>query len=200
MIREISFPTLGVVTERDGLALAWPEPHEFDAMTGLRNREAVRQWFLNPRPLDLAANRRWLAEGMRRGEEGLLAIRFAATKDLLGTIGWTGYSPDRRTACFGRLMVDAGKAAALRDRGDWNGRSIAVAAALILRDHVFTSMAFADLTTWYFRANRQAARVNAAVGMSIRGEGMRQGPDGTPIPTVELAMTRQEWQAMVFRA
>lgn len=200
MSRDIALPTFGVVTERDGLVLAWPEPHEFDAMTDLRNRDAVRKWFLDRRPLDVAANRHWLAEGIRRGEEGLLAIRLAATGDLLGTIGWTDYCPDRRTACFGRLMVDADKAAALRDQGDWQGGSIALAAALILRDYSFTSMGLEDLTTWYFCANRHAARINTAVGMAIRGEGLRLGPDGTPIPTVELAITRQEWQAMVFPA
>ena len=197
MTAEIAFPTFGVVAERDELILAWPEPHEFDLMTSLRNREAVRQWFLDRRPVDVAANRRWLVEGMRRREEGLLVIRLAATGDLMGTIGWTGYCPDRRTACFGRLMVDADKAATLRKQGKWKGRSIALAAALILRDHAFSSMKLADLTTWYFRANRQAARINAAVGMVIRREGMRLGPDGSPIPTVELAITRQEWQAMV---
>lgn len=196
MNMDFAFPTKGIVTERDGLTFAWPEPSEFDALTSLRNREGVRKWFLDPSLLDVEGNRTWLSSGMRRGEEGLLAIRLTETGDLLGTIGWSDHSAVLRTACFGRLMIDARKAAELRGKGKWHGGSIGYAAALTLRDFSFAIWGLESLTTWYFLANRNAAKVNAAIGMRICGEGMRTGRDGVPIATVELELTRREWQAM----
>jgi hypothetical protein len=70
-------PTEGVVAKGSGVVLGWPQPGEYDLITELRNRSSIRRYFLDARPLDLEANREWLASGMRRNVEGLLSIRWS---------------------------------------------------------------------------------------------------------------------------
>jgi RimJ/RimL family protein N-acetyltransferase len=187
----------GSIARRGNLELAWPEPHEYDLITELRNRDAVARWFLDRTRIDCEANREWLARGMRRGEEGLLSIRDCNTGGFLGTIGWTDFVRESRSACFGRLMLDM--RAVLRTGSARSDRrsSVAAEAGAMLREYAFESMGLDFLTTWYIKGNLLAARVNSAIGMVIEQEGRRRSVDGADVATVELKMTREQWLGLV---
>jgi dTDP-4-amino-4,6-dideoxygalactose transaminase/RimJ/RimL family protein N-acetyltransferase len=190
------FATEGVVASGQGIVLAWPEPHEYDAITDLRNRESTSKWFMDRRKLDRMENRHYLAHGMRRGPEGLLVIRHEGSQRFLGTIGWSDLSPDQKVASFGRLMVDAHAVLESFGRIPRGEPGVAIRAAVLLRDYAFEVMGLAMLTTWYLADNEMAARVNAAVGMEIEGQSMRRGADGEPIATTQLRLSRHRWQEL----
>jgi len=189
----LPIPTEGTLTIGRRILLAWPKPEEFDCITELRNRPQVRRFFLDPRPIDAAVNREWLATGMRRGEEGLLSIRWVRSDAFLGTIGWTDWDRCLKTACFGRLMVDHHALRRLYKKVDPSYPGVALDAAMSLRDYAFDEMALKGMTTWYFEGNTLAARVNAAIGMVPLGLRSRLRPDGSSIRTVELRLTRRQW-------
>jgi hypothetical protein len=69
-------PIEGPIADGEGFHSVGRKPAEFDFITSLRNRPAVRGCFLDPRPLDLSANRAWLAHrNASAPREGLLSIR-----------------------------------------------------------------------------------------------------------------------------
>lgn len=187
------FATSGEVASGLGLILGWPEAEEFDRITELRNHASVAKWFLDSRQLDRDTNRNWLRWGMRRGEEGLLSIRWSDNGEFLGTIGWSGWNRERRAACFGRLMLDRRVLAQVGNRVPLGHPGIAVAAATLLRDYAFETMGLYDLTTWHFEENKLAAKVNTAIGMKFERKGVRLRPDGQCVGTIELRLIRQCW-------
>lgn len=197
---QIDFATTGVIARRGKLELAWPEPHEYDLITNLRNSNGVARWFPQQQKYDLATNREWLAKGMQRGKEGLLAVREAATGTFLGTIGWTDLTDAPRSACFGRLMLDARTAVAIGIRTKAKEPSISAQAGIMLRDYAFEEMRMDFLTSWYFVNNRLSAKMNADIGLKPFGPRGSRELDGQLMETCELKLTRQDWLKLVGRA
>lgn len=182
----------------DGVAVrvGWPEPREFDLITGLRNRDAVRSRFLDSRRLDLAANRVWLAHGMKRPTEALLSIRLASVGAWVGAIGWSAYDPARRTLEFGRMMIDIESVRAHRATLPARYPGVAADASAGLRDFVFARMGIERLTFTILHDNALSIRTALMNGARPVGERETVRPDGSRLPLLDLAMTRDEWLAL----
>jgi RimJ/RimL family protein N-acetyltransferase len=186
-------PTRGVVCTGEIVALAWPEEHELDRLTELRNRPEVRSKFIDPRPLDPRANREWLRSGMHRPAEGLLAIRLRAEGALCGMFGWTGWSTQSRSPELGRVVVDRAIARAVRALRPAGHPGIAVDAARALSDYLFAEAGARSLRSTYIAHNRLAARLNRLAGGRIVQCTTLARPDGSIADVVKLEITRTEW-------
>jgi RimJ/RimL family protein N-acetyltransferase len=197
MTEERPFPLDGIVAAGECETLGWPEPREFDQITALRNRPAVRRCFLDPRPLDPAANREWLARGMKRPIEGLLAIRLGdAAGPLCGTIGWSGYDAARRTFEIGRLIVDARMIAVNRNHLPHGYCGIAVDASNALLRFVFEALRFDHVTSRFLSDLALPRRVNLLAGGVPDGETEQLRADGSPVRVTRMLLTRQRWRAL----
>lgn len=189
-------PITGVLCGHGALVLGWPLETEFDAITAVRNSTAARQWFLDDQPLDVAANRLWLAEGIQRPAEALLSIRRSGDGLFLGTIGWSQWFPERATADFGRLALDRGALALSISSATQRLKSIALDATTALRDFAFEVMQLEYVTTSYITGNVLAARLNARVGMVVDRCITVRRPDGRKVEMVELSLNRRRWLAL----
>jgi RimJ/RimL family protein N-acetyltransferase len=185
--------TKGILCESELLTIGWPDPAEFDQITSLRNLKYVRKWFLSDAPINRDRNREWLMTGMNRPYESLLTIRFKPQSFFLGMIGWSDWDTVDNSAWFGRLALDlrALRAIASQLPNDYDG--VALDAARTLVDYAFEIMELCRIHTYYMAANEFAAQVNRSVGMVETGQQIRFRKDGTPIPTVELQLTRERW-------
>jgi len=189
-------PLEGPLFEGVAVRVGWPVPGEFDRITALRNRDTVRAWFLDPAPLDLVANRAWLAHGMRRPSEAVLSIRLAGDDAWVGAIGWSGYDLARGTMEFGRMMVDIASVLPHRARLPARYPGIAVDASSALRDFVFSRMGVTRLTFTILSGNalsRRAARLGGARPVVER---VVARADGSRVALLDLEMTRDDWLAL----
>lgn len=186
------FPFQGTLCGRGAIALAWPEPDEFDAITELRNQDAVRRWFIDDRRLDPETNRKWL-ENIERPKDALLTVRLATNQRFLGMIGWSNWDRDNASICIGRLALDS---KALKDllRTANVKQSFALDAAKAVRDFVFRELEVNVITTWYIAGNELAARINSGIGMVETGRRTRKRPCGDELQTVELSLDREHWR------
>lgn len=187
-------PLAGVLCHGRLVELGWPEEHEFDALTALRNRPPVRARFLDPRPLDIAANREWLRCGMRRPDEALLAIRQRTTGALCGMIGWSRWDRETGTLDLGRAVVDV-HAVRGHFAAAWHPHpGIGLDAGTTLRDYAFERMRVSVLRTVYIGDNAHSARLNRLAGGRISGRTREVRRDGSEVELVHAEMTREEWQ------
>lgn len=186
-------PTHGRLCGGTIVELGWPEEHEFDRLTALRNRPEVRANFLDARPLDPLHNRQWLRSGMRRPAEALLAIRLRPGGELCGMIGWTGWSPETRAPELGRVAVDRNVARAYGAVRPDGYPGIAVDAARALCNYLFETAGARIVRSTYIADNGHAARLNRLVGGRIVTRLRVSRPDGTFANVVNLELTRAEW-------
>ncbi len=179
------------------VSLGWPVPAEFDAITALRNADRVRQWFLDDTPLDPIANRRWLSAVRERKGESLLSIRFHPSGELLGMVGWTDHDPVARSAWFGRfaLDLDVARRLAIGLPEDYPGFAIDIGRTV--RDYVFEELNLEVGRGYAFVANQLARRANRIVGWREVGRVMRTRLDGSTVETVDVEMTRVDWEAQL---
>ncbi len=188
-------PLDGPIADGEFVSLGWPEPAEYDLITALRNRPAVRACFLDPRPLDIVANREWIARRMKRPHEGLLSIRCGTRRDFCGTIGWSGYVPEQRTFEIGRLIVDAARVRPHRASFPPAYQGIALDASATLLQFAFDTMQI-DYVTSFFLADRSLPRrVNLLSGGRPMGDVMRERPDGSRVLMTSIRCTREDWLA-----
>lgn len=191
-----AIPLDGPLFEGVAVSVGWPEPDEYDRITALRNRDGVREWFLDPRPLDLAANREWLARGMRRPQEAVLSIRLSKAGAWVGAIGWSAYDPAKGTVEFGRMMVDVGSVlphrATLPDRYP----GVAADASSALRDYMFSRMGIERLTFTILEDNALSRRTALLGGARPVGERDAVRADGSRVALIDLEMTRDDWLAL----
>jgi RimJ/RimL family protein N-acetyltransferase len=185
--------THGILCCGDVVEIGWPDEDEFDRLTTLRNRSHVRTGFLDPRPLDPAANRVWLRSGMRRPVDALLAMRLCATGALCGMIGWTGWTSTSRTLELGRIVVDRDLVRRARHPRWRSPEGIAVDAAKALCDYLFAIAGARALRSTYIIANRHAARVNRLAGGRIVGTASVPCADGTFADVAKVELTRDDW-------
>jgi RimJ/RimL family protein N-acetyltransferase len=195
-----SVPLEGPIATGTLVSLGWPEPAEYDLVTALRNRPAVRACFLDSRPLDPAVNREWLACGMKRPWEGLLAVRIGPQRVFCGTVGWSGYEPDRRTFEIGRLMVDAVAVRPHRASFPVGYPGVGVDASLTLLRFAFEQMGVDYVTSVLFADRALARRVNLLAGAQHAGDAERERPDGSRVRVSCMRLTRERWIATQARS
>lgn len=187
--------TAGVLCRGIHVDLAWPEEHEFDVLTAMRNRPGVRNRFLDPRPLDVIANRTWLRSGMRRPFEGLLSIRRRDGAFLLGMIGWSNLDRSERSVELGRLVVDAHAARLHPELRATGYPGVAVDAGHALRDFMFEQAGMDLVRTVYLADNAPAKRINDIGRSRVVAVRPVQRPDGTTVDVIQLEISRSEWQS-----
>jgi RimJ/RimL family protein N-acetyltransferase len=177
--------------------LGWPVPAEFDSITALRNRPAVRRWFLDDRQIDPAANRAWLASGMNRPWESLLAVRWRASCSLVGTVGWSSWDPAAACASFGRIMVDRQALRSLGSPSGGSGLNPMLEAAYAIRAYAFEEMRLERAVSFYVAGNSLASKIQRAVGLHEVGRALRTRPDGRVVTVIETELTRCEYRSLV---
>lgn len=188
--------TSGRLCDGELISIGWPERAEYNTITALRNKPQVKKWFLDNSVLDPIANQHWIETRMRRPEEALLSIRLKHSDTVLGIIGWSDWDIQKRTACFGRLAVDTAKICELAYQFSPNYVGVALDAAMTLRDFAFLRMNLHQMFTYYIVGNGYAERINKTLGLAETGRSLRIRPDGTKIITVEMALTRQQWESL----
>jgi RimJ/RimL family protein N-acetyltransferase len=186
-------PIDGVLCRGMAVEIGWPREDEFDRLTALRNRPHVRSQFFDSCILDVAANREWMRNGMRRPYEALLAIRTRDAGELCGMIGWTGWCERTRSLELGRIVVDGERARAFRTLRRTSSRGIGLDAGIALRDYLFATIGVHTLRTRYYSDNRLAARVNRLGGGRVVRRSTVLGADGRHADVVELELTRADW-------
>jgi RimJ/RimL family protein N-acetyltransferase len=191
-----ALPLEGPIAEGECISLGWPEPAEYDFITALRNRSAVRPCFLDSRPLDQAANRDWLARGMNRPREGLLSLRIGPQRSFCGTIGWSGYEANLRTFEIGRLAVDAAVVRPHRASFPPGYAGVGVDASVTLLRFAFERMGLEYVTSFFLSDRAPSRRVHLLAGGRHVGEAERERPDGTRVRVTLVRITRAEWLAM----
>lgn len=193
-MREYPINTKGTLCNGIMVTIGWPEEDEYDLITNLRNKDSVKGWFLDSRPLDIFKNRNWIESGMLRPKEALLSIRFKTNNIFLGTIGWIDWDLKSATACFGRLMVDLQAVRKIKDKFPENYIGVAVDAGTAIRDFAMSSMKLNAIKTFLFTTNSKSKLVNEAIGLKEVGRIFRSKPDGTKVETIEMRLTRNEWE------
>jgi RimJ/RimL family protein N-acetyltransferase len=190
-------PLSGPLFEGRCVSVGWPESHEFDALTALRNRPQIRNKFLDPRPLDPERNREWIRHGMQRPFEALLSIRLKPSGALAGAIGWSRGDPDEGSFELGRVMVDA--AVVQRNRATLPAGYVGVAAdaGTGLRDFGFRNLGLSVIRCVFIDDNRLSRRAVLLGGGRIVGTSRVRRADGTEVTVVSLELRRTEWEAIV---
>jgi len=193
-------PVAGVLCHGSAVELAWPEPAEFDSITELRNRTTVRRWFLDDRPIDREANRAWLAGGMNRPWEALLAVRWRADGSLIGTVGWSSWDLDTACASFGRIMVDRQALRGLRRPGDRQRTRPMLDALYAIRTYAFEVMGLERAVSFYVVGNSLASRLQRAIGLREVGRSLRTRPDGRTVDVIETELRRRDYLLLLVDA
>jgi RimJ/RimL family protein N-acetyltransferase len=190
-------PLSGPLFEGRCVSVGWPESHEIDALTALRNRPQIRNKFLDPRPLDPERNREWIRHGMQRPFEALLSIRLKPSDVLAGAIGWSRGDPDEGSFELGRVMVDA--AVVQQNRATLPASYVGVAAdaGTGLRDFGFRDLGLSVIRCVFIADNRLSRRAVLLGGGRIVGTSRARRADGTEVTVVSFELRRTEWEAIV---
>jgi RimJ/RimL family protein N-acetyltransferase len=190
-------PLSGPLFEGRCVSVGWPESHEIDTLTALRNRPQIRNKFLDPRPLDPERNREWIRHGMQRPFEALLSIRLKPSRVFAGAIGWSRGDPDEGSFELGRVMVDA--AVVQRNRATLPAGYVGVAAdaGTGLRDFGFRDLGLSVIRCVFIDDNRLSRRAVLLGGGRIVGTSRARRADGTEVTVVSLELRRTEWEAIV---
>jgi RimJ/RimL family protein N-acetyltransferase len=190
-------PLSGPLFEGRCVSVGWPESHEIDTLTALRNRPQIRNKFLDPRPLDPERNREWIRHGMQRPFEALLSIRLKPSGVLVGAIGWSHGDPDEGSFELGRVMVDA--AVVQRNRATLPAGYVGVAAdaGTGLRDFGFRDLGLSVIRCVFIDDNRLSRRAVLLGGGRIVGTSRARRAVGTEVTVVSLELRRTEWESIV---
>ncbi len=192
-MKEYPINTTGVLCYGLLVTIGWPEKHEYDLITNLRNRKLIREQFLDSSFLDISQNRFWLESGMQRPKESLLSIRFKEDNSFLGIIGWTNWNLITATACFGRLAVDNQKIKYFKDSIPKNYSGIGIDACKTLRDFAFSKMNIEYAESYLLADNIMSKKVNQSIGLIEVRRTIRSKTDGSKVETIEMGITKKEW-------
>jgi RimJ/RimL family protein N-acetyltransferase len=193
-------PLSGPLFEGRCVCVGWPESHEIDALTALRNRPQIRNKFLDPRLLDPECNREWIRHGMQRPFEALLSIRLKPSGVLAGAIGWSRGDPDEGSFELGRVMVDAPVVQRYREGLPADYVGVAADAGMALRDFGFRDLGLSVIRSVLIDDNRLSRRAVLLGGGRIVGTSRVRREDGTEVAVVRLELRRAEWEAMVAQS
>lgn len=183
--------SIGYESSNGTIKLRRATEDDFDWMIALRNQSSVRQWFFDPRIIDSAAGRRWLAARANSNDDTVLVICHKATGCRVGTLGWICANPDEGVYDTGRLALDSAALRTLRKAGVPHEvlNRLAIDACNTLRDYIFGIMKASVIRTEYKAGNVLAAKINAAVGMLQ----VDVGSDGRNV----CQITRGRWQEVL---
>jgi len=187
--------TTGILCKSKILAIGWPDPPEYDKITELRNRGNTRKWFFDTQEVSSIENRIWIESGCNRPKESILSIRLIKDNTFLGTVGWTNWDLEMRTANFGRLAVDLSKIKQLVSLFPPDYPGVAIDACLTMRDFGMTTMQLNTIITFLKADNFMAKKVNESIGMKEVRRYNKAGSDGIPVETIEMRLTRKEWES-----
>ncbi|MBK6877723.1 MAG: GNAT family N-acetyltransferase [Ignavibacteria bacterium] len=98
------------------------------------------------------------------------------------------------TACFGRLSVDLQAIRKVKDKFPKDYIGVAVDAGTAVRDFAMINMKLNAIETFLFTTNLKAKLVNEAIGLKEVGRIFRSKSDGTKVETIEMRLTRNEWE------
>lgn len=189
MSDKLVIQTSGVLCRNGRILLHWPEAHEFDLMTALRNRPSIRRWFLDDRGLDLAENRTFLMKNGEDPKTAVLAIRWVEDQHFLGTIGWSDWDQNQRRAQFGRLIVDP---SALRKLSKPRPR-LAEEASQLLMGFAFENMGLLSLYADVILYNRRSISLCRRIGMHPIFTHAKRRPSGEELEMMRLEIARENW-------
>lgn len=192
---QLQYPinTEGLLSSGKNVSLHWVEQHEYDQVTNLRNNHMVRKWFVDDLPFEIEKNRIWLSEKIDKPKDSLLSIRFKSDGLFLGTIGWTDWDLNEKTAIFGRLTLDTRKMRRLVKYVSLYYSGFAFDAGATLRDFAFTKMNLTKIQTFYIADNSIAKRLNLKLGQLHVGQKQIIKPNGTKLKIVLMEMDRNRW-------
>lgn len=182
--------SIGCESSNGTIKLRRATEDDFDWMIALRNQTSVRQWFFDPRIIDSAAGRSWLAARANSNDDTVLVICHKATACRLGTIGWICVNRNKRIFEAGRLALDAAALRKLRKMGvshDVLSR-VAIDAGLALRDHIFGVLGASILRTEHKPGNKLSAELIANAGLRPA----TVGSDGR----IVCQLSRESWRAL----
>jgi RimJ/RimL family protein N-acetyltransferase len=190
--RRSPIPLEGPIAAGRRVALGWPEEHEFDAITALRNSETARHRFFDSRLIDVERNREWLRSGMKRPYEGLLSIRLEGS--FVGMAGWSDWDPQARSVEIGRIVVDTWSvmrsAHDLPD--DYPGIGADAVGALV--DLMFNAFEVERMYADIIVGNPAARRLATQWGGEVT-TARRQRPDGSIVEVHHFELPRPRWLA-----
>lgn len=192
-MKEFPIKSTGLLCEGRLITIGWPEKHEYDLITNLRNKTAVRKYFLDSRCLDITQNRLWLESGIQKPKESLLSIRFKNDSSFIGIIGWTDWNLVSSTACFGRLAIDSQKVKKMINCFPVDYSGIGIDASETLRDFAFLKMKIEIAETFILSDNLISKKINESIGLKEFNRKIRKKRDGTMVETIEMKITKDEW-------
>ena len=175
--------------------LCRPLPKDYSFLIQLRNHAHIRKQFCDTRVIDPAKGYEWLASHAGRMDDTLLLIRHRLIDQHIGSIGWSDYNPETRSAEFGRLAIDPSLRRTLARHNKSHSivlRGLALDACLTLRDYVFSTLDFQEIRTCYKQGNLLAAKVNQGIGMIVTPTQNSQNNDDL----IRLTLSRQEWVSL----
>jgi RimJ/RimL family protein N-acetyltransferase len=184
-----------ILCRGDQVDLCRPLPDDYAFLIQLRNNSLVRDKFCDSSLIEMTKGREWLASRAGRMDDVLLLIRHRTLNQNIGSIGWSDYNTETRSAEFGRLAIDPSlRRSLVRDR-ELHGvifHGLALDACTTLRDYVFEELNFLMIQTCYKPDNALAAKVNQGIGMIAIPSHFFNEKDGL----IHLALTRQQWLAI----
>lgn len=174
------------------IQLTSPTPDDFGRLTELRNRDSIRRWFFDDRPLDPENNRKWLEANARRKDAKLLVIRSCIDNRFLGSAGWLHYDDSEGTIEFGRVAVDrAGYLALARSLG--YAPRITDEAAFLLIGFAFRELGVLRIRTEVICGNHSSSALCLRAGFTLIGQSMGFRPNGQSLPVEIFELKRDEW-------
>ena len=178
----------------DSVDVRVPEPTDYPFLIALRNRESVRRWFLDDRPIDQDTGFKWLAARANRYDDVLLLIRHRSKNMNVGSIGWYNLDEGNSSIELGRLALDFAAIRRLTRLGEPRPaiQHLALDACLALRDYVFHRFKISVINTCYKPGNTGAAEINRACGMRICTTSANSSAD-----RICLQLTRSEWKQLL---
>jgi len=191
-----NIPLTGVLCEGEKVLLEWPRAEYYDQLTALRNRPGNRKWFLDNRPLDPARNREWLAHGMDRPREALVAIIWKDSGRLLGTAGWSDWSVETREAEFGRLILDTKEIHSLKKQMHPPYQGVGLDMGWAMIRFAFERMHLTRLRTATLHDNVLSIKFLKQFGLAETRALVAPRPNGESARMVEMSLTRESWQRM----
>jgi RimJ/RimL family protein N-acetyltransferase len=186
----------GVVCVGKQVIIGWPEPHEYNLITNLRNKDSVREWFFDDRLLDVEENKIWLANIIRRPKDALLSIRFKKDDSFLGTIGWSDWNLRSHTAFFGRLSVDKSALKKIWAALPQDYCGVAIDSGIAIRDFAMENMGINTIKTYVFSNNTIALNVNQALGLVEVNRILKTKINGDNVEIIEMQLDKKKWKTI----
>lgn len=173
--------------------LTSPKPDDFGHLTELRNRDSIRRWFFDDRPLDPENNRKWLEANARRKDAKLLVIRSCVDDRFLGSAGWLHLDDSVGSIELGRVAVDRPGYLALARSLGYAPRITDEVGSLLI-GFAFHVLGVSRIRTEVISGNHSSAALCLRAGFTLVGQSIGFRPDGQSVPVEIFELKRDEWE------